>query len=303
MTIAEMHTAINLGVQKIASFQVDLFLPAEIDLEINKNIDRFIKQRYQAYGNKYTQGFEGSQKRIDDLRTLIVEASQATTFKGQIDDNVFIDSAALPIGTEAAKNYMFLLNVRALVSYKKCQKIDWTYEYEEDTCSCSDPAYTTQFDCESNYPNTWTCTYTNLGNRIVGNYQTDANGSFVTDDSGDLILTAETHVNTSSRCKFIQLDDVYKLSEDPFNKTTYKQPLYTVVDENLDFYTDDTFLISKVKYTYLAHPTEVSLTNSTDCNLPFHTHQEIVDMTVSSILEGISDPRYQTSQIEVHKSE
>jgi hypothetical protein len=302
MTIAEMHTAINLGVQKIASFQVDLFLPTEIDLEINKNIDRFIKQRYQTFGNKYTVGFEGSQKRIDDLRTLITEQSVSTLFKGQIDDNLFIDTAAIPLGTEQNKNYLFLLNVRALVSYKNCQQIDWTYEYEEDTCSCSDPIYTTQFDCEAN-GETWTCTYTNLGNRIVGNYQIDSNGSFVTDDNGDLILLTDTHVNTSSKCKFVQLDDVYKLSEDPFNKTTYKQPLYTVVDENLDFYTDDTFLISKVKMTYLRHPAEVELANSTDCDLPFHTHQEIVDMTVSSILEGISDPRYQTSQIEVHKSE
>tara|TARA_Y100001973_G_C5138946_1_gene301880 strand:- start:125 stop:1060 length:936 start_codon:yes stop_codon:yes gene_type:complete len=311
MTIGEMHTAINLGVQKIASFQVDLFLPAEIDLEINKNIDRFIKQRYNSLGNKYMAGFEESQKRIDDLRTLIVEESVDTIFKGQIDDNVFIDRAAIPVGTEANKKYMFLLNVRALVSYKDCQTIDWTHEYEEDTCACYNgvsgalvPAYTTEFDCvAAGIPHVWTCSYVSLENRIVGNYQTDANGSFVTDDNGDLILLADTHKNTSSKCKFVQLDDIYKLLEDPFNGLSYNQPLYTVVENNLDFYTDDTYLISKVKLTYLTHPTEVDFDNSTDCDLPFHTHQEIVDMTVNSILEGISDPRYQTNQIEVHKSE
>jgi len=302
MTIAEMHTAINLGVQKIASFQVDLFLSTEIDLEINKNIDRFTKQRYNSLGNKYTQGFEESQKRIDDLRTLIIEESVSTTFKGQIDDNIYIDSAAIPVGTEAAKKYMFLLNVRALVSYKNCQTIDYAIEHEPAFCVCSDPQFSTEFDCVDN-AETWNCAYVSLGNRIVGNYQVDANGSFVTDANGELILLADIHKNTSSQCKFVQLDDVYALLDDPFNKTTYNKPLYTVVDENLDFYTDDTFLISKVKMTYLAHPTEVSLANSTACDLPFHTHQEIVDMTVNSILEGISDPRYQTSQIEVHKSE
>jgi hypothetical protein len=37
--------------------------------------------------------------------------------------------------------------------------------------------------------------------------------------------------------------------------------------------------------------------------LPEHTHQEIVDMAISSILEGISDPRYKTQQLELSKNE
>jgi len=40
-----------------------------------------------------------------------------------------------------------------------------------------------------------------------------------------------------------------------------------------------------------------------DCELPEHCHQEIVDMTVSSILEGIGDPRYKSHQLEVSKNE
>jgi hypothetical protein len=40
-----------------------------------------------------------------------------------------------------------------------------------------------------------------------------------------------------------------------------------------------------------------------NCELPEHTHQEIVSMTVSSILEAISDPRYKTAIGEVTKNE
>jgi len=50
MTIEEMHIAVNLGVQKIASFQVDNLLPQEIDHELNNAMDRFIKQRYIPMG-------------------------------------------------------------------------------------------------------------------------------------------------------------------------------------------------------------------------------------------------------------
>ena len=42
--------------------------------------------------------------------------------------------------------------------------------------------------------------------------------------------------------------------------------------------------------------------DSVDCDLAGHTHQEIVDMTINSILEGISDPRYKTQQLELGKN-
>ena len=67
MNIQEMHIAVSQGVDKIHSFQADVLLPEEIDLELNKNIHRFISQRFNTKGNKYGTGFEQSQKRIDDI--------------------------------------------------------------------------------------------------------------------------------------------------------------------------------------------------------------------------------------------
>jgi len=52
MTVNEMHIAVNLGVQKIASFQVDNLLPEEIDHELNLAMLRFIKQRYNPTSNR-----------------------------------------------------------------------------------------------------------------------------------------------------------------------------------------------------------------------------------------------------------
>ena len=69
---------------KIHSFQADLILPEEIDIELNKNIHRFISQRFNSKGNKYGVGFEESQKRIDDLRTLLTEVDLLPLYKEQI---------------------------------------------------------------------------------------------------------------------------------------------------------------------------------------------------------------------------
>ena len=57
--------------------------------------------------------------------------------------------------------------------------------------------------------------------------------------------------------------------------------------------------------TYLKRPVVVDIiTNPTiPCDLPDTVHQEIVDMTINSILEEFSDPRYQSSTVEMSKSE
>ena len=103
--------------------------------------------------------------------------------------------------------------------------------------------------------------------------------------------------------KFIQHDDIFKLLEDPFNTTKHTAPLTTIRGEYIDIYTSDIFIIDKVKITYIRKPKQISLTLGIGCELPEHTHQEIVDMTVSSILEGISDPRYKTQSVEAGKNE
>lgn len=113
MTIDEMHIAVNLGVQKIASFQMDNFLPQEIDFELNTAMDKFIKQRYSTFGNKYQRGFEQSQKRIDDLRHLVVESQLPAYYKGETigSEEYFIDRVNFPT------DYLFIVSVLAHIKY------------------------------------------------------------------------------------------------------------------------------------------------------------------------------------------
>lgn len=255
MTIAEMHIAINQGLQKIASFQADIFLPQELDLEINKNISRFVKQRYSKISNLKREGFEESQKRIDDLRTLVTEFSANTVYKGQIGTLHYIDTFELNAPGSSytgvnSDNYLHLLNIRALVEYNNCKPVT-------------------------------VAPIVNPSPRSIGSNKT----------------------TTSSACKFAQHDDIYELLEDPFNTTKHTTPLYTIIGNSIDLYTDDTFVIPKVKITYLRFPITVNILTIVNCDLPLHTHQEIVDMTVNSLLEAISDPRYQTQSVEVLKSE
>ena len=125
MTIEEMHIAVNLGVQKIASFQVDNLLPQEIDHELNNSMNRFIKQRYSPMGNKYRRGFEQSQKRIDDLRALVVDSRTKCFYVGESLTGYKIDRAPLPM------DYMFLVNAVA-DNYQACNNvIEWKFDEDQ----------------------------------------------------------------------------------------------------------------------------------------------------------------------------
>ena len=80
MNVGQMHTATSQGVDKINSLQADMLLPQEIDIEINKAQIKFINTKYTG-NNAFRQGFEQSQKRIDDLRSLVREYAAPVTFK------------------------------------------------------------------------------------------------------------------------------------------------------------------------------------------------------------------------------
>ena len=250
MNITEMHIAVNHGVDKIHAFQADTILNEEIDLELNKAQESFIKTRYNSMGNRYGKGFEQSQKRIDDIRLLVVEEVLDACFRGQVYPGFFVDFVTLP----TSEVYMFLVNHRSLVRHRNCTplvaNVDW-----EMTGACDKREMLSQF------------------------------------------------TQVIAKNKYSQHDDIYTLLEDPFNTTKHSAPLTTIREDFIEVYTDDTFIVDRVSILYIRRPVEVSITTLTDCELPIHTHREIVEMAVDSILEGISDPRYRTHQMETLKSE
>ena len=121
-------------------------------------------------------------------------------------------------------------------------------------------------------------------------------------DARRVSSTIDINTNTVGNT-FVQHDDIFTLLNDPFNTTKHTDPLTTIRGNNIDIYTNDIFIIDAVKITYIRNPKKISLSLGIDCELPEHTHQTVVDMTVSSILEGISDPRYKSHEAEVSKNE
>ena len=387
MNVGQMHIAISQGVDKINSLQADMLLPQEIDIELNKSQIRFINTKYGS-NNTYRQGFEQSQKRIDDLRSLVREYTAPTTYKEQYNNTIWVDKFQLPT------DYMYLVNQRSEIMINNCSRLAWsfantdpvayivvpfsnlhdgtnfinnlelvadpsdgtlgqvgmlpgiawnTYTYPADVVTLQNDIVLSAnwgagFDFyweeygNINVPNSfivlvdtsvhtfynWDSSITNV---ISGsNFITTALGSFATSTglqdsentlaygefTGDALGTKRIVDNANrdyALNKFVQQDDIAKLLGDPFNTTKYTSPLTTIRGRFIDIYTSDIFIIDKLKITYIRQPSEISLPLGISCELPIHCHQEIVDMAVSSILEGISDPRYKVHQQEVSKNE
>ena len=382
-----MHIAVQQGVDKINSLQADSLLSEEIDLELNKSVFRFINGKY-GKNNIYRKGFEESQKRIDDLRTLVREYEGITAFKEQLQKNIFVDTFTIP------SDYMYLVNQVSRVYINNCKTIEYSLinlpsvsyfvvdfnnfmvtsdsngqnsafiesmemvKGNQSAVVWSASASLKSFGwTPSSYPaNIEALKQDVLNNPGIGftiyweEFETLYEpGSFIVvvdtvthtwfewDSSlgplsklegspytGDGILRTDPtplngkilDANYSEKRepisysdlltrgnRFSQQDDIFTLLNDPFNTTKHTSPLTTMRGRSIDIYTSDIFIIDAVKITYIRKPKEISLSLGVNCELPEHTHQEIVAMTVASILEAISDPRYQSASVEVTKNE
>ena len=390
-----MHLAVQQGVDKINSLQADMLLPEEIDIELNKSMSRFINTKY-GINNKYNKGFEESQKRIDDLRSLVVEYAAPVNFKEQYNNKIWVDTFRLP------PDYLYLVSQRSNVIIDNCDPINFSIFSSGDfsyflinesafhnstifidrmrlVADPTDPSLGnismlnllgTDAPIEGTYaypadeatlhlditdPNNWATGFewyhesyshiqapgfficivdtnlypwfnydssvtnsvssTNLVTQAVGMFKTSIGLEDPLNTTTDALYNDTNYLEkrevTSSNDitadmtlnKFVQHDDVAKLLNDPFNTTKHTSPLTTIRDQYIDIYTSDIFIIQDVKITYIRKPQQISLSLGISCELPIHTHQEIVDITVSSILEGIGDPRYKSASNEANKNE
>lgn len=78
MTLKELHRNFKIELDKSEISSYPSFLPEEIDYWLNNSIERFVKTRYSGRSIDRT-GFQQTEKRTDDLRTLVVEASYDTS--------------------------------------------------------------------------------------------------------------------------------------------------------------------------------------------------------------------------------
>jgi len=293
MNVVEMHTAVRISVDKIDSLNFVNLEAVELDFFLNKEMERFVKHRTEGSMAK-GRGFEETQKRMDDLRNITNSISIAPDILS-IDNKPGGRFVTLP--SLVSNTYWFSINEEAIVLMKNCSaskvlsgdiKNGFNYIVEDATVTYSGVTY-------------------GAGEILKGETR-DVGGSpyEVKDFTGDgnLYIMSEVRVEV----KPLQHDDYNKTIKDPFNKPVLNSRVKQIRRLQLAGRMELLLPIASVvlqKYIlrYIRKPIQISLISSTDCELADHTHQEIVDMAVSSILETIESGRYQTNLNELKKLE
>jgi len=216
MTIQDFHNNFNIEVDKTLDFEYPYMLPEQIDYWLNKAQDRFIKERLYPKDPR-AKGFEETQKRIEDLRTIVKPSGAITPV-----------TSGTNYVTTLPNDYLYLVRHR---------------------CTTSS-----------------TCGVKNVGG----------------------ILTKEEFLN--------------QMIKDPFWKPTAEEPLYYFIGNTIVYETLGNFLITQTNITYVKDPLRLQLgsqyttvTSDVGCELPEQSHQEILDIAVSMVLENIESQRYQTN--------
>lgn len=116
MDITEMHLNIDLELNKLNSNLYEIILPQEKDYFLNRAQERFIKTRYSSLSNPKKQGFEMSQKRIDDLRNLLVPNYYDKCYQLPITDFDYANKLKFYFPSD----YMFLTSSRSKMTHNHC---------------------------------------------------------------------------------------------------------------------------------------------------------------------------------------
>ena len=290
MTISEMHRAFKRELDKTESLQYPAFTSSEIDYFLNRAIIKFIKTRYSGLNLK-GDSFEETQKRIDDLRTVIREATVPCSNTAATKPNGYTLTTGFSNAVFSGAPYWLslgeevMINITASNTNKRQGVTEITaneYRFYIDNpfsehvlhYNCAKPLRlfynnTIEFISDSTY--TITSAYIRYIKEPV-----PVNLTTVTGITSGNILPGRRYVVATSG---------------------------TVTYNGASIAVGNTFVGVEGVTTFT--PAGGATVNfvASDCELASHTHDEIVQIAAQMVLENIEQPRYQTYSNEVSTME
>ncbi len=123
MNIAEWHISFKQGMDKFDSLNYPNLEPEQIDLLFNQAIGMFVKQRY-GYNNSKKESFEETQKRTEDLKTL-VKTSVIVPLTNNVN-NIDLNSNFIDIPID----HWITIFEKANITYLNCNSVSTTEDVE-----------------------------------------------------------------------------------------------------------------------------------------------------------------------------
>lgn len=266
MKYIDLQVAFELEIDKLDDA---LTKPMTSDIEywLNVGLDKFVKTRYSGLNYK-GESFEQSQKRIDDLRTLLVRIIYQYPV-----DNVY--------------NFQYTFRYHTVVTQEEIDAGNYltiTKAFNEDMYIATLP---------DNYM------------FAVGEdtYIASANTDWPKTEEGYPIPRHTSVIECTNDNITEKLNN--SLSEHRLH-ANYARPLRLYVNDTIVIHTDNSYVIDGFALTYLRYPNRIDIHTSPlleYADMPVHTHIEIVKLAVQAYLENQTNQRYNTYSNEVSTME
>lgn len=282
-----MHLAFRLQLDKSGKLELPAFEPEEIDFWLNTAITRFVKHRF--LGSDKNLSFEENLKRIEDLKTLVVETTVVPGAGVNKPTSYSTDLSGLT-------DKWFTISEEVNITYTKLGEISTTTKRQGVTQCTADT-----YNSHVNDPYSEHILHYEEAKPLRLVYQNTV--ELVTDGNYTIPLYILRYLRKPRRVNIMTTAYIPATSNIEEGVTyvvsgadvTYNGTIYQSV-------TSDTFIgVAGVRtFTGLG---STATAVPTSCDLPEHTHDEIVSLTVSMVLENIEQPRYQSQMNELNKVE
>jgi hypothetical protein len=293
MNIQTIRPAIKLGLDKTSALDIPAYEPEEIDFWFNDTILKFTKTRYSGVNVK-KQSFEETQKRIDDLSSLVKTAEPMDLIldivKNIGTNSYVVDTTNVPWPTD----YLF-----AIAEEVRPDEVDGinVASGRWGVTQCTHDRYRQHLD------NPYSEHILHYGSAKPLRLFDDSNVRIVTDGNYTVDEYYLTYLKTPQIVDTI--NDVP--SSAVANAGIRPGILYEVYGTNdTDSVTyDGTVYYNGDKFTGVITTSEYTETTASitsvykTIDLPEQTHEEIVKMTVNTMLENIEQPRFKSHSVEV----
>ena len=136
--------------------------------------------------------------------------------------------------------------------------------------------------------------------------------------SADVVISKEGCEYRTATCILRQHDDKHELSSFDKSSFEWKEVNIRFYENGIKIFTDGTFQVEELKLNYIRKhayihnaqdflptgsytlPDGTVLTGSQDCELPEHTHREIVDIAVLITTGDLQSGDYQLKQAKIN---